>query len=170
MGSSRSHPSVKQALLVSVVGDSGSGKTFWIENLIPRLRAQGFRVGVLKHAHEGFDLDKPGKDSWRYHKAGAEIVAVSSPKRAFLFFSVGKDDGLEELLQFLKRKSQIVFIEGYRAFGDWQIRIHFKRVSSTRNCAEVSLKRVNKREVYFLPEDIALLADVVLRETLRKLD
>jgi molybdopterin-guanine dinucleotide biosynthesis protein B len=52
-------------------GWSGSGKTTLVEKLIPRFTARGLRVSVIKHAHHGFDIDKPGKDSWRHREAGA---------------------------------------------------------------------------------------------------
>lgn len=62
-------------------GWSGSGKTTLVEKLIPVLTARGLRVSVIKHAHHGFDLDKPGKDSWRHREAGATQVLMLSNDR-----------------------------------------------------------------------------------------
>lgn len=62
-------------------GYSGAGKTTLLEQLIPRLRAQGQRVSVLKHAHHRFDIDHPGKDSWRHRQAGAYEVVIASDRR-----------------------------------------------------------------------------------------
>lgn len=64
--------------LVAVVGSSGSGKTTLIEALLPRLAAMGLRVAVVKHAHRGVELDRPGKDTYRAAAAGAVQVAVGS--------------------------------------------------------------------------------------------
>ena len=62
-------------------GFSGSGKTTLIEKLIPVLTARGLRTSVIKHAHHGFDVDRPGKDSYRHREAGCSEVLVSSSKR-----------------------------------------------------------------------------------------
>jgi len=62
-------------------GYSGSGKTTLIEQLIPRFVAQGLRVSLIKHAHHAFDVDQPGKDSYRHRHAGASEVLVTSSRR-----------------------------------------------------------------------------------------
>ena len=67
--------------IIGLAGWSGSGKTTLITKLIPRLIARGLRVSTLKHAHHGFDLDQPGKDSFMHRAAGATEVVVSSSKR-----------------------------------------------------------------------------------------
>ena len=66
--------------VVGFSGYSGSGKTTLVEQLIARLRLAGQRVSVVKHAHHDFDIDHPGKDSWRHREAGAfEVVIASRP-------------------------------------------------------------------------------------------
>jgi molybdopterin-guanine dinucleotide biosynthesis protein B len=67
--------------VVGFSGYSGSGKTTLIEQLIGRLKAAGQRVSVVKHAHHSFDIDHPGKDSWRHRQAGAFEVVVASNRR-----------------------------------------------------------------------------------------
>lgn len=67
--------------VVGFSGYSGSGKTTLIEKLIGRLKAAGQRVSVVKHAHHQFDIDHPGKDSWRHRQAGAFEVVVASSRR-----------------------------------------------------------------------------------------
>ncbi|MBX3622547.1 MAG: molybdopterin-guanine dinucleotide biosynthesis protein B [Rhizobacter sp.] len=67
--------------VVGISGYSGSGKTTLIEQLIGRLKAAGQRVSVVKHAHHAFDIDHPGKDSWRHRQAGAFEVVVASSRR-----------------------------------------------------------------------------------------
>jgi len=62
-------------------GWSGSGKTTLIEKLIPRFAGAGLRVALIKHAHHTFDVDVPGKDSWKHREAGAAEVLVSSSQR-----------------------------------------------------------------------------------------
>ena len=67
--------------IIGLAGWSGSGKTTLITKLIPRLIARGISVSTLKHAHHGFDLDQPGKDSFFHRTAGATEVIISSAKR-----------------------------------------------------------------------------------------
>ena len=70
--------------LVGFAGYSGSGKTTLVEQLVAGMKARGLRVSVLKHAHHAFDIDQPGKDSWRHRQAGAHEVLVASGQRMAL--------------------------------------------------------------------------------------
>lgn len=77
-----SDPPTRPAMkVVGFCGYSGSGKTTLVEQMVGGLRARGLRVSVVKHAHHGFDIDQPGKDSWRHREAGAYEVVVSSSRR-----------------------------------------------------------------------------------------
>ncbi len=67
--------------VIGLAGWSGAGKTTLLKRAIPHLLEQGLRISVIKHAHHGFDLDVPGKDSWIHREAGAEEVLVSSGVR-----------------------------------------------------------------------------------------
>ncbi len=96
-------------------GWSGSGKTTLIEQLIPRLAQRGLRVALLKHAHHQFDVDVPGKDSYRHRHAGCAEVLVSSASRWAL---IHEHRGAPELTmqEALARLSpcDLVLIEGYK--------------------------------------------------------
>ena len=70
--------------VVGFCGPSGVGKTTLIEQLIAGLKARGQRVSVIKHAHKRFDIDQPGKDSWRHRQAGAGEVLIASGQRQAL--------------------------------------------------------------------------------------
>ena len=67
--------------IFGLAGWSGSGKTTLMTALIPELVSRGITVSTLKHAHHAFDVDQPGKDSWRHRQAGAREVMISSPNR-----------------------------------------------------------------------------------------
>jgi len=67
--------------VVGFCGWSGSGKTTLVEQLVARMKLAGARVSVVKHAHHDFDIDQPGKDSWRHRQAGAFEVVVASERR-----------------------------------------------------------------------------------------
>ncbi|MGB1176221.1 MAG: molybdopterin-guanine dinucleotide biosynthesis protein B [Candidatus Puniceispirillaceae bacterium] len=105
----------RHGLVIGLAGWSGSGKTTLAEQLIAGLTARGLEVATIKHAHHGFDADKPGKDSYRHRAAGARQVVVSSQARSVLF-TENRDRGerrLEELLNALS-PADIVIVEGYK--------------------------------------------------------
>jgi molybdopterin-guanine dinucleotide biosynthesis protein B len=99
--------------LVIIAGRSGSGKTSLLERLIPEFKKRGLRVGTIKHHHGDFDIDHPGKDSWRHKKAGAEKTVVSSPTRIGLVMDVDHDYKPDELIPFLN-EMDIILVEGYK--------------------------------------------------------
>jgi len=101
--------------ILGLTGWSGSGKTTLLTALIPRFIARGLTVSTIKHAHHGFDLDQPGKDSWRHRLAGAsEVLVASSVRWALMHEVVGEEPGLPELLQRLA-PVDLVIVEGFKA-------------------------------------------------------
>jgi molybdopterin-guanine dinucleotide biosynthesis protein B len=100
--------------IVIIAGRSGSGKTTLLERLIPELKKKGLRVGSIKHHKEGdFDIDHPGKDSWRHKKAGAEKTVISSPTRIGLVMDADHDHRPDELIHFF-HEMDIVLVEGHK--------------------------------------------------------
>lgn len=97
-------------------GWSGSGKTTLIEQLIPRFIAQGLTVSLIKHAHHEFDLDQPGKDSFRHREAGCQEVLVSSAARWALQHELrGRPElTLDQALQHLS-PCDLALVEGFKA-------------------------------------------------------
>jgi len=101
---------------LGIVGWSGSGKTTLIVALLPLLRARGLRVSTVKHAHHGFDMDRPGKDSYRHRAAGAaEVMVVSGARWALLHELEGPEPPLSELLVRLAR-TDLVLVEGFKSY------------------------------------------------------
>jgi molybdopterin-guanine dinucleotide biosynthesis protein B len=100
--------------IVSIVGSSGTGKTTLIEKLIPELTKRGYRVGTIKHNVHAFEIDQPGKDSWRHKKAGASGTVISSPNRIGLVMDVAYDYDPEELATLLTGMD-IILTEGYKS-------------------------------------------------------
>ncbi len=97
-------------------GFSGSGKTTLVERLIPALRREGLRVSVAKHAHHEFDIDQPGKDSWRHRQAGAFEVIVASDRRLALMreFERPARMNVHHLLAELYDGVDWVLVEGFK--------------------------------------------------------
>ena len=99
--------------VISIVGSSGVGKTTLLEKLIPELAGRGFKVGTVKHDVHGFEMDKPGKDSWRHKHAGASTTVISSPNRIGIVMDVEYDHSLDELVPFFSGMD-IILTEGYK--------------------------------------------------------
>jgi len=99
--------------IVSVVGYSGSGKTTFIEKLIPALSNYGLKVATIKHDVHGFEMDKPGKDSWRHKKAGAVVSVISSASKIGLVMDADHDHDPKDLTRLFPSVN-IVLTEGYK--------------------------------------------------------
>lgn len=114
--------------VVGFVGASGSGKTTLITAVLPALRAAGLRVAVLKHAHHGFDMDRPGKDSFRVREAGATQVLIASRQRWALLTELDGDfeePPFGELLRHFDRdRIDVVLAEGFAGECHPKIEVH----------------------------------------------
>lgn len=102
--------------VVGFAGYSGSGKTTLVEQLIPALRQRGLRVSVVKHAHHKFDIDHPGKDTWRHREAGAFEVVVASDRRLALMREFEQPVSLtvHQMLAELYEGVDWVLVEGFK--------------------------------------------------------
>ena len=102
--------------LFGLTGWSGSGKTTLMVQLIPALTRRGITVSTMKHAHKGFDVDHPGKDSHNHRLAGATEVLVSSPRRWALMHEIRGDEPEFTLQELLPKISPVdlLLIEGFK--------------------------------------------------------
>lgn len=102
--------------VVGFAGFSGSGKTTLVERLIPALKLKGLRVSVVKHAHHKFDIDHPGKDTFRHREAGVFEVVVASDTRLALMreFEVANRPTVHHLLAELYDGVDWVLVEGFK--------------------------------------------------------
>lgn len=103
--------------VVAFAGYSGSGKTTLVESLIPVLRQRGLRVSVVKHAHHSFDIDQPGKDTYRHRQAGAFEVVVASSNRLALIreFEQPTRLSVHHLIAELYEGVDWVLVEGFKS-------------------------------------------------------
>ena len=108
-----------------VVGWKNSGKTGLMERLVAEFTARGLRVSTIKHAHHIFDVDQPGKDSYRHREAGAVEVLLASRKRFALMHEI-RDEAEPELEELLGRLSDVdlVLVEGYKRDRHPKIEVH----------------------------------------------
>ena len=111
--------------IIGIAGFSGSGKTTLIEKVIPLLVAEGLRVALIKHAHHEFDVDQPGKDSYRHRHAGASEVLVSSSQRWALMHELrgAPEPTLEQQLKQLS-PCDLVLVEGYKTAPIPKVEVH----------------------------------------------
>jgi molybdopterin-guanine dinucleotide biosynthesis protein B len=111
--------------VLGIAGYSGSGKTTLIEKLVPLLLREGLRVSLIKHAHHAFEVDQPGKDSWRHRQAGCTEVLVSSAQRWALMHEL-RGEPEPPLQEQLRRLSpcDLVLVEGWKFDPIPRIEVH----------------------------------------------
>jgi molybdopterin-guanine dinucleotide biosynthesis adapter protein len=106
---------------------SGTGKTTLLLKLLPKLRAQGLRVGMIKHAHHSFEIDQSGKDSYELRKAGAEKILVASRHRWAMMVETPNQDEpqLDRLLEnFPQELLDLLLVEGFRHVAFPKVELH----------------------------------------------
>ncbi|MGD8910350.1 MAG: molybdopterin-guanine dinucleotide biosynthesis protein B [Chromatiales bacterium] len=126
--------------LIGFSAFSGTGKTTLLKRLLPRLRAQGLRIAVIKHAHHHFDIDHPGKDSHELRKAGATQTLIASRRRVALVTEFDEDQGeptLDELLRALDpQKLDLVLVEGFKRATFPKIELHRPALGNPLLCLD----------------------------------
>ena len=138
---------MKNALIpiLGFAAPSGTGKTTLLTQLIPQLKQHNIRVGLIKHSHHNFQIDKPGKDSFRLREAGATpVMLVSSHRRALITeFATPKEPCLDEQLKYFDQSSlDLILVEGFK-------REHFPKIE---------LHRPSLSQPLFYPDDISIIA------------
>lgn len=108
---------------ITFVGRSGTGKTTYLERLIPILRSRGLRLALVKHDVHGFQMDTPGKDTYRFAQAGAEVVAISSPAQVAILEQPREELTLDQVISRLP-PVDLILTEGYKAVPNPKIEIH----------------------------------------------
>lgn len=119
---------VSKPVLFSIVGKKGAGKSEVLERLITLLTQRKLRVGVIKHlARDDFEIDEPGKDTFRYRAEGAERVMLAGSRRLALFANLAEEIPLENFLTFFEG-FDLVFLEGYFQDEFPKIEVHRKEL------------------------------------------
>lgn len=160
--------------IICVVGKSNTGKTTLLEKLIPELTRRGYRVGTVKHDVHGFEMDKPGKDSWRHAQAGASAVVVSSPEKIAVIQRVEREKSLSQIAEMIGDAVDIILCEGFKRSGQLKVEISRSEVSTELLCSEeelvalVSDVRHPLRVPQFGLDDVKGLADLLENAYLRK--
>ncbi|MBN2548047.1 MAG: molybdopterin-guanine dinucleotide biosynthesis protein B [Anaerolineales bacterium] len=103
--------------ILSIVGRSKVGKTTLLEILIPALKQRGLRIATIKHhAHPGFEIDQPGKDTWRHAQAGSDCVVLSAPDKIATIRRLQREQTLDEIAANIS-DVDLILTEGYKRAG-----------------------------------------------------
>jgi molybdopterin-guanine dinucleotide biosynthesis protein B len=122
--------------IVSIVGNSNSGKTTLIEKIIPELNKRGYKVATVKHDIHGFEIDRQGKDSWRHKKAGAHTTVISSSMKMAMIRDVEAELPLKELSVRFIRDVDIIISEGYKNDRHPKIEVYRKDTNRELLCSK----------------------------------
>lgn len=117
--------------VLGFAASSGTGKTTLLSRLIPILNERGLKVGLVKHSHHDFDIDQPGKDSYRLRKAGASpVVLVSSHRRAVITeLETGEPTLSEQLYCFSEGSVDLIIVEGFKHEAFPKIELYRKELN-----------------------------------------
>ena len=156
------------AKIITFVGLSGTGKTTFIEKLIPEIKARGLRLAVLKHDAHHFEMDKPGKDTYRFTAAGADVVTISNGEKFAMVERRQQELSLEEIISRLP-ETDLVLVEGYKKNAYPKIEIHRKELGRPLISDPKELLAVVTDEKLDVPvpqfdlDDVAGVCDLILK-------
>lgn len=126
----------KENLVISIVASkSNTGKTTLIEGVIRILKQKNYSVGVLKHDAHKFDIDKKGKDSYRFTQAGADNVIISSSEKLAMVQIINKELEINDILKYFNNLD-IILIEGYKNNNYPKIEVHRKSIDNKLLCQD----------------------------------
>lgn len=123
--------------IVSFIGRSNSGKTTLLVKVVREFKKRGFKVAVIKHvghATDKLEVDKPGKDSWRYAQAGADSVVISSRYKLAIIEELQQEKSVDEIAQAIQ-DVDLILTEGYKAADKPKIEVLRKQLSSELLCS-----------------------------------
>jgi molybdopterin-guanine dinucleotide biosynthesis protein B len=108
---------MKTLPILSIIGKSGSGKTTLLEKLIPELKRRGYRLATVKHhSHAGFQVDVPGKDTWRHAQAGSDYVVIAAPDKIASIQRLERELTLDEIAATITGVD-LILTEGFKRAG-----------------------------------------------------
>ena len=135
------------SLVVSVVGRSNSGKTTLLEKLIVELKRRGYTVAAVKHSGSDFQLDHPGKDSWRLAEAGSDAVLLVSSHRMAFLQKTTHPPTLGDVIEFLGDKFDFVLVEGFKESDIPKIEVHRRELGNLLSPPEKLLAVVTDEQL-----------------------
>jgi molybdopterin-guanine dinucleotide biosynthesis protein B len=159
--------------IISLVGKSGVGKTTALERILRELKRRGHRVGTIKHDTHGFEIDKPGKDTWRHAQAGSDAVVISGPRKMALIRQLERELGVDEVVP-LMGPVDLVITEGYKRGDKPKIEVARQERGTDLLCRAEELIAIMSDYAVDMPvpqfalDDAAGVVDLVEKLYLRK--
>jgi molybdopterin-guanine dinucleotide biosynthesis protein MobB len=152
--------------IVSIVGESKSGKTTLIERLISELKSRGHRIATIKHSAHSLSFDKPSKDSWRHIQAGSDATAIVSLDQIVLIKPISEEPDLNEIASLFGKDYDIILAEGFKQSSAPKLEVHRKVVgpplSHINNLIAIATDEpLETRVRQFSLNDIKGLADLL---------
>ena len=109
--------------ILCIVGKSKSGKTTLLEKLIPEIKRRGYRVATIKHhTHPGFEIDQPGKDTWRHAQAGSDHVIIAAPDKIASIRRLERERSLDEIVAGIQGVD-LILTEGFKRAGKFALEV-----------------------------------------------
>ena len=155
--------------VLSVVGKSDAGKTTLLEKLIRELKRRGYRVATVKHDAHSFDIDHPGKDTWRHAQAGSDHVVIASPARIAHIQRVERELTLPEIAATIN-DVDIILTEGYKRGPARKIEVSRAEKGSELLCTREELVAIAADQPFYMDvpqfglDDAAGLVDLIEQE------
>jgi molybdopterin-guanine dinucleotide biosynthesis protein B len=159
--------------VVSVVGKSDAGKTTLLEKIIPELKRRGYRVATVKHDAHSFEIDQPGKDTWRHRQAGADVVVISAKDKMAIIRRLDEEMSLPQITDMITGVD-IILTEGFKRGPAPKIEVSRREKSTELLCAVDELVAVATDQRFDIPapqfalDDAAGLVDLLERRFLGK--
>lgn len=153
--------------LITVIGKSGAGKTTLLEKLVVELKRRGYKLATVKHhSHRGFDIDQPGKDSWRFAQAGSDYVVIASPDKIASYRKINREPSLDEIAATIS-DVDLILVEGYKQAEKPSLEV--LRAENSRELIGSREQRfavaadfpLDLRVPQFSPDDIQGIADLI---------
>jgi molybdopterin-guanine dinucleotide biosynthesis protein B len=158
--------------IVSVVGKSDTGKTTLMVKLIAELKRRGYRVATIKHDVHGFDIDTPGKDSWRHAVAGSDVVFIASPQKLAMVRRLDSEWPIDEIASMCV-DVDIVLTEGYKREDKPKIEVSRKAKGIELLCDSKDLVAIAADQLFELDvpqfhlDDVEGLVDLLVESILQ---
>ncbi|SDZ16450.1 molybdopterin-guanine dinucleotide biosynthesis protein B [Tindallia californiensis] len=157
----------------SIVGkNSNTGKTTVMCHIIKALKKKGYRIATIKHDVHGFEMDKPGKDTWKHAQAGSDIVMISSPTKYAMIQRVEEEKKLEDLISTLSNVD-LVITEGYKKENYPKLEVFREEAADELLCKEVEIfalvtdKKFNIDKPQYHPNEIDELVEYIEKKFLQ---
>lgn len=159
--------------VISFVGRSGCGKTTYLEKLITEMKRRGHKLAIIKHDVHGFEMDRPGKDTWRHAQAGADVVCISSPAKMAIIAKVEQELTLAEVAGRIQGVD-VIFTEGYKREGWNRVEVYRPEACGEPLCVPGEIVAMAADKVVYpgLPsfglDDVAGMAGFIEERFLRQ--